>query len=274
MSYNALRRFESGSFSGPELFLDFLQSASRLASEVDAQGNAGIVNLSLYIPPCMCVLSIFSSALAYSKLLFRLEIICRVGFGRDFGYESPDAQAILGSWREDVQKFSTFAAFLAPIVIGMFPWIAKLPIAALQEDGIAKKVIQRVTGDLLKQPSSPDGSDILSILVRESWSGKDDSSSKLSSQQLLDNVSQYLLVSYHVLTYHTDYDCRVRIILVCDTHKTDIAHLQNGRFRSLVGKCNVHTAGLSKEYKGPDQTSGRARRYRTRLKEHRESPLP
>ncbi|KAK0442078.1 cytochrome P450 [Armillaria borealis] len=151
---------------------------SRLASEVDAQRNAGIINLSLYIPPCM------------------LEIICRVGFGRDFGHESPDAQAILGSWREDVQKFSTFPAFLAPIVIGIFPWIAKLPIAALQEDGIAKKVIQRVTGDLLKQPSSPDGCDILSVLVRESWSRKDDSSAKLSSQQLLDNITTVVMAGF------------------------------------------------------------------------------
>lgn len=152
--------------------------ASGLASEVDTQGNAGIINLSLYVPPSM------------------LETICRVGFGRDFGPESPDAQAILRSWREDVQKFSTFPAFLAPIVIGMFPWIAKLPISALQEDGIAKKAIQRVTRDLLEQPASPDGTDILSVLLRESWSGKDDSNTKLSSQQLLDNITTVVMAGF------------------------------------------------------------------------------
>ncbi|KAK0496461.1 cytochrome P450 [Armillaria luteobubalina] len=174
----ALKKYRSVYFSGPGLFSDSLECASRLASEVDAQGHPGIVNLSLYIPPCM------------------LEMICRVGFGRDFGHESPDAQAILASWRQDVQKISTLSVFLAPILIGMFPWIVKLPIASLQEDGIAKKVIERVTGDLLKQPSSPDGSDILSILLRESWNGKNGSSAKLSSQQLLDNITTVVMAGF------------------------------------------------------------------------------
>ncbi|KAK0442077.1 hypothetical protein EV421DRAFT_592854 [Armillaria borealis] len=79
--------------------------ASRLASELEAQEgiSAGVFNLSLYIPACS------------------LETMCRVGFGRDFGYENPDVQAILGSWREDIQKFATFPAFLAPRLIGMVP---------------------------------------------------------------------------------------------------------------------------------------------------------
>ncbi|KAK0449598.1 cytochrome P450 [Desarmillaria tabescens] len=154
--------------------------ASRLASDLETQENinAGVFNLSLYIP-------------AYA-----FETICRVVFGRDFGYENSDAQAILGSWREDVQKFATFLAFLAPRLIGIFPWIARLPIAAFQEDGFAKKVIQRVAGELLKQPSNPDGRDIFSILVRESWEGKEISGEKLSNQQLIDNITTLLMAGF------------------------------------------------------------------------------
>ncbi|KAK0232149.1 cytochrome P450 [Armillaria nabsnona] len=145
---------------------DVLQS-SELERQEDI--NKGVFNLSLYIPACA------------------LETICRVGFGRDFGYGNSDIQAILGSWRKDVQKFATFPAFLAPRLIGMFPWIARLPIEAFQEDGFAKKVIQRVAAELLKQPSNPDGRYIFSILVRESWEGKANPGVKLSNQQLIDN---------------------------------------------------------------------------------------
>ncbi|PBK70613.1 cytochrome P450 [Armillaria solidipes] len=154
--------------------------ASRFASELEAQEgiSAGVFNLSLYIPACS------------------LETICRVGFGRDFGYENSDVQAILGSWREDIQKFATFPAFLALRLIGMFPWIAKLPIAAVQEDGYAKKVIQRVAAELLKQHSNPDGRDIFSILVRESWEGKTNPGVKLSNQQLIDNITTLLMAGF------------------------------------------------------------------------------
>ncbi|PBK80547.1 cytochrome P450 [Armillaria gallica] len=152
--------------------------ASRLASELQEDISEGVFNLSLYIPACA------------------LETICRVGFGRDFGYENSDIQAILGSWRKDVQKYATFPAFLAPRLIGMFPWIARLPIEAFQEDGFAKKAIQRVAAELLKQPSNPDGRDIFSILVRESWEGKANPGVKLSNQQLIDNITTLLMAGF------------------------------------------------------------------------------
>ncbi|KAK0482383.1 cytochrome P450 [Armillaria novae-zelandiae] len=158
---------------------DVLQCAEKLASELEAQGvNAGVFNLSLYIPACS------------------LETICRVGFGRDFSYENSDVQAILGSWRKDIQNFTSFHAFLAFRLIGMFPWIAKLPIAAFQEEGLAKKVLRRVAADLLKQPSNIDGQDIFSILVRESWGGRTNLGVKLSNQQLIDNITTLLMAGF------------------------------------------------------------------------------
>ncbi|KAK0226884.1 hypothetical protein EDD85DRAFT_795196 [Armillaria nabsnona] len=117
------------------------EERARLASELEAQEsvNVGVSNLSLYIPACS------------------LETMCPLGFGRNFGYESSDIQTILGSWCQDAQQFVTFPGFVALRLIGMFPWIAKLPIAAFQEDGLAKKVIQRVSAELLKRHPNPNG---------------------------------------------------------------------------------------------------------------------
>lgn len=124
-----------------------------------------------------------------------LEMIGRVGFGYDFSYNTPEATAILNGWQEDVAKFRSFAAFLAPIAIGIFPWISKLPIRELHEDGTAKKVIYRIGRRLLEQPLNPGSKDIFSILVKESWAGseKDSASKKLSDSQLMDNVIRFLL---------------------------------------------------------------------------------
>ncbi|KAJ6450388.1 cytochrome P450 [Mycena sanguinolenta] len=94
-----------------------------------------------------------------------LDIIGTVGFGQDFGPNSPDGRAILDAWRTDVALFSSFAGFLAPIVIGVAPWITKLPIKQLHEDSTAKKVIHRVGRKMLQGPPNIDGTDMFSILI-------------------------------------------------------------------------------------------------------------
>ncbi|KAE9389048.1 cytochrome P450 [Gymnopus androsaceus JB14] len=125
------------------------------------------------------------------RMIQRLDIIGQIGFGYDFGPETPDGKAILGAWQKDVQLFSTFPAFLAPILIGVFPQIAKLPIKELQEDSTAKKVIHRIGRKLLQESPNMDGTDIFSILVRESWEGKLklDGERKLDDATLLDNTT-------------------------------------------------------------------------------------
>lgn len=83
-----------------------------------------------------------------------LDIIGRVAFGHDFGSgESSEAKAMSDSWHQDAVLGMcyylcandmvlitptflgrTFAGFLAPILIGAFPWINNLPIPALQAE--------------------------------------------------------------------------------------------------------------------------------------------
>ncbi|KIY63540.1 cytochrome P450 [Cylindrobasidium torrendii FP15055 ss-10] len=146
----------------------------------DCKGKNDVFNMCDYVPACT------------------LDIIGQVGFGYDFGHETPEGKAILQAWHTDVKLFSTFAAFLAPIVIGVAPWITKLPIKELHEDSTAKKVIHQVGRKLLQEPPNMDGTDIFSILVRESYQDKKRPSAerRLDDNTLLDNILSFFMAGF------------------------------------------------------------------------------
>ncbi|KAJ6556443.1 cytochrome P450 [Mycena capillaripes] len=152
--------------------------------------NGGVFNMCDYIPAVT------------------LDIIGAVGFGYDFGPESPEGKAILDAWHTDVALFSSFAGFLAPIVIGVAPWITKLPIKELTEDSTAKKVIHQVGRKMLQEPPNLDGTDMFSILVRESWQGKlrPDAQRRLDDATLLDNVRSVVLSGLKMLSAGSDFE--------------------------------------------------------------------
>jgi len=123
-----------------------------------------------------------------------LDIVGRIAFGHDFGNgESSDAKAISDAWHKDVMLGRTMAGFLAPILLGTFPVINHLPIPALQEDGVTKKIALKLATEMLKEyraRQSVDigsGRDMLSILVRDQMQRKGEDS--LEDWQLLENVS-------------------------------------------------------------------------------------
>ncbi len=83
----------------------------------------------------------------------------------------------------------TFAGFFAPILLVKFPWIQKLPIAALQTDGVAKQVAHRIGSQILKDNAAESsGKDILSILLDNQKHNRKESE-RLSDETLLANVS-------------------------------------------------------------------------------------
>ncbi|KAF7344737.1 Cytochrome P450 [Mycena venus] len=175
------------------------------AVKKDGSPYGGVFNMCDYIPAAT------------------LDIIGTVGFGRDFGPESPEGKAILDAWHTDVTLFSSFAGFLAPIVIGVAPWITKLPIKALTEDSTAKKVIHQVGRKMLREAPNLDGTDMFSILVRESWQGKlrPDAERRLDDATLLDNILCFFMVGFettsgtiqlilHDLAQHTEVQNKLR----------------------------------------------------------------
>ncbi|KAJ7802897.1 cytochrome P450 [Mycena olivaceomarginata] len=163
--------------------------------------------------------------------VYSLDIIGTVGFGYDFGPESPEGKAILDAWHTDVALFSSFAGFLAPIVIGVAPWITKLPIKELTEDSTAKKVIHQVGRKMLQEPPNLDGTDMFSILVRESWQGKSRPHAErgLDDATLLDNHGRFETTSgtiqliLHDLAQHPEVQNKLRQeILAADSSDIDI----------------------------------------------------
>ncbi|KAF7354244.1 Cytochrome P450 [Mycena venus] len=166
--------------------------------------NGGVFNMCDYIPAVT------------------LDIIGTVGFGYDFGPESPEGKAILDAWHTDVALFSSFAGFLAPIVIGVAPWITKLPIKELTEDSTAKKVIHQVGRKMLQEPPNLDGTDMFSILRR------------LDDATLLDNILSFFMAGFettsgtiqlilHDLAQHPDVQNKLRQeILAVDSSDIDV----------------------------------------------------
>ncbi|KAK0216094.1 cytochrome P450 [Armillaria fumosa] len=151
--------------------------------DIDAQGGSAILNVNEYISPCT------------------LEVVGRVGFGHDFSYDNEDARAIRRSWQHDVVNGRKFPSFLLPILISIFPWIPKLPIPALKNDGTIKAITLRLSSNLLKEhvenPNHLEGKDMFSLLVRESWAkNKKGSGEYLTDSQLLENISTFLMVGH------------------------------------------------------------------------------
>ncbi|KAJ7859787.1 cytochrome P450 [Mycena olivaceomarginata] len=124
------------------------------------------------------------------------DVVRRVGFGYDLGPDSPEGGAILDAWKTDVglARCASFAGFLAPLIIGIAPWVANLPIDALQ-DGVAKKLIHEVGRKMLQEPPNMDGTEMFSILVRESWDGKKNPNGerRLDDATLFENILSFFV---------------------------------------------------------------------------------
>ena len=132
----------------------------------------------------------------YSDRSVRFEIIGSVGFGRDLGYNTPESKAVFVGWHADVEFSASFAGFIAPILIEIFPWISKLPIKKLQEDGITKQIIHKFGRELMKQyretgEIAGDENSIFSILMRDAWQGSGKAGATMNDETLLDNVNAF-----------------------------------------------------------------------------------
>lgn len=128
-----------------------------------------------------------------------MDIIGRVAFGHDFqSGQSPEAKLITDSWNKDVNMGLSYAGFLAPFVIGMFPFIA----SSIGE-GVTKGVVSRLAGVILEREEKQgggkeevnghgarcgrSGKDILSLLMQAK---RRNNGQGLSNRQIADNVSR------------------------------------------------------------------------------------
>ncbi|KAF5367489.1 hypothetical protein D9758_003729 [Tetrapyrgos nigripes] len=165
---------------------DIFSCAEKLAGRIQAQiTQGGNIESVLNIPP-------YTSSCT-------LDMVGRIAFGHDFGAgESTEAKDIATSWHQDVMLGRSFGGFLAPILINFFPWIPKLPVKALQTDGVAKQIAKRLAGRLLAENqvgTHTQGRDILSLLVEDN-NKKSVGEAKLTDQQLTDNIATFIMVGH------------------------------------------------------------------------------
>ncbi|THV07404.1 cytochrome P450 [Dendrothele bispora CBS 962.96] len=156
--------------------------AGRLRARVSQGGNIqSVLNIVPYTSSCT------------------LDMVGRIAFGHDFGAgESVEAKEIGASWHQDVMLGHSFGGFLAPIIINFLPWIPRLPVKALQTDGVAKQIAKRLAGRILDENrvgSHSQGRDILSLLMEDNRK-KATGEAKLTDEQLLDNVSTFIMVGH------------------------------------------------------------------------------
>ncbi|KAF9072901.1 cytochrome P450 [Rhodocollybia butyracea] len=133
-----------------------------------------------------------------------LDIIGRVGFGHDFGGgKSQEAKEISSAWRRDVVVFRTFAGFIAPILINVFPWITSLPISAFRDSPV-RRVTHRLAGELISN-NSTHGRDILSILLNGNQHLKEKSEVQLTITEILDNIALFLMAGHETTAVTIDF---------------------------------------------------------------------
>lgn len=118
-----------------------------------------------------------------------MDIIGRVAFGHDFGSgQSAEAKAIAAAWNKDVQLGLTTTGALAPMIIQSFPWITRLPIPGLLEEGVTKSITRDLAAKILQKGDIDEkGKDILSLLVKGAGE-------HMADEQLLDNISTFMCV--------------------------------------------------------------------------------
>ncbi|KAG8890003.1 hypothetical protein FRB98_001438 [Tulasnella sp. 332] len=102
-----------------------------------------------------------------------IDAIGRVTLGYDFKFgEAPEAQVILDGFRKAVDEAHMLPGFLTGLVIRAFPFIAHLPIRAIQAQGVAKLGNRKLATTLVRERKLLEasgqmrGTDYLSSLFR------------------------------------------------------------------------------------------------------------
>ncbi|EIM87138.1 cytochrome P450 [Stereum hirsutum FP-91666 SS1] len=170
---------------------DILESAqkleNRLMNKLESEKGDMTINICPQVSACT------------------LDIIGRVAFGHDFqSGQSPEAKLITDSWNKDVNMGISYAGFLAPFVIGMFPFIA----SSIGE-GVTKGVVSRLADVILEREEKEgggkeevnghgvnggrSGKDILSLLMQAK---RRNNGQGLSNRQIADNVATFIMVGH------------------------------------------------------------------------------
>ncbi|KAL6303021.1 cytochrome P450 [Sparassis latifolia] len=158
-----------------------LQLESRLMNLVLAHDGGATVNIADHISTCT------------------LDIIGRVRFGHDFrSGQSAKAKEIRAVWERQVNESNTFKAFIGSLLLCTFPILTSLPLPIMKEVRCTREIMSELVMHLLRHEYFSDkGRDILSILM--CVGNKDGEKEKLSSTEVVDNITTFLLVGHETI---------------------------------------------------------------------------
>lgn len=99
-----------------------------------------------------------------------MDIIGAIGFGHDFQCgESPEARAINEIWEKIIITSMDLPAFVAPLLVRIFPWILNLPVPAMQSQDAIKRIVRSIASEIIQNREATQekpGKDILSTLLK------------------------------------------------------------------------------------------------------------
>ncbi|KAI0704555.1 cytochrome P450 [Earliella scabrosa] len=132
-----------------------------------------------------------------------LNIVGRVAFLYDFeGGNSEEALHIINSRRRSVSVAKQYAAFFTLMLLRRFPILNKLPISAIQAQGLAKMAVQtgvahelvRRNKELVHAGGSTMQKDLLSRLLVAQAAGK------ISREELYEQISTFIISGHETTT--------------------------------------------------------------------------
>jgi len=100
-----------------------------------------------------------------------MDIIGRVAFGHDFNAvgDAPDAMKIANLWKAQRKMSCEHSAFIATLVLRLFPSITSLPLSALQAQVVVADTIRNLAKNIVANSqvdNKGDGKDLLSLLLK------------------------------------------------------------------------------------------------------------
>ena len=132
-----------------------------------------------------------------------MDIISRVAFGHDFNAvgDAPNAIKITNLWRAHSEMAREHSAFIAMLVLGLFPSITSLPLPALQAQATVTNTIRDLAKDIVANSqvdNKGNGKDLLSLLLKANTLQHE--SKRCEMPEIYDHILTFLYVVIHVIS--------------------------------------------------------------------------
>jgi cytochrome P450 len=124
-----------------------------------------------------------------------MDIIGRVAFGHDFNTvgDAPDATKIINLWRTQNEMSWEHSAFIAMLVLRLFPSITSLPFPAFQAQAAVADTIRKLAKDIVANSqvdNKGNGKDLMSLLLKAN--ALQDESKRCDMPEIYDHILTFM----------------------------------------------------------------------------------